>query len=152
MKIQNVLAEQVGFLQIIFMILFLISSPFIKKKRILRNPQKYLEMLKGWLVREPALEVKKTQRKIGVSSIFSQLDIKCILNKFAEIDKIKMLLLNEDQYQQFEYLPKPVIMKNTKINLNQIEKIEKKSPLKINVFIHQIDLISKAKTSTKSFR
>ena len=234
-KIQNVLAEMAGFLQIIFTVLGLISSPFIKKeyyetltnsiynfevdpdpKAIARKPNKkrtsvvhkekivtfqsimldaetkkdspettldrssflqlkkkkkndediinnlfkvkesplkltYLEMFKGWLARDPDLEVKKTQRNIGVSSIFSQLDIKYILNKFAEIDKIKMLLLNEDQYQLFEYLPKPVIMKNTKINLNHIEKIENGSPLKMNFFVHQNDMILKAKRVQKAF-
>ena len=109
----------------------------------------YLEIAKGLLVRDPELEVKKTQRKIGISSIFSQLDIKYILNKFVEIDKLKMLLLNQDQYQLFEYLPKPVIMKNAKINLNSIERFENKSPLKF--LVHQDDLVLKAKTVQKAF-
>lgn len=63
-----------------------------------------------------------------------------------------MLLLNEDQYQLFEYLPKPVIMKNMKINLNNNEKIENRSPLnKMNFFVQQSDLILKAKTVQKAF-
>ena len=48
----------------------------------------YFEMFKGFFVQEPDLEVKKSQRKVGVASIFSQLDIKFVLKKFAEIDKL----------------------------------------------------------------
>ena len=120
----------------------------------------YFEMMKGFFVTEPSFQLKKAQRKVGVSSIFSQLDIKFILKKFAEIDKLKMILLNEDQYHLFEYLPKPVIMKNAKINLNQIDKHESpRSPTKVssfaerksNFFIHENDFILKAKTVQKAF-
>ena len=115
-------------------------------------------MMKGIFVKEPDLEIKKAQRNTGVSSIFSQLDIKFVLKKFAEIDKLKMLLLNEDQYHLFEYLPKPVITKNAKINLNYIEKQDCKTPIrqsmterKSSFFVHQNDLVLKAKTVQKAF-
>ena len=119
----------------------------------------YFEIVKGFFVQEPDLEVKKSQRKVGVASIFSQLDIKFVLKKFAEIDKLKMLLLNEDQYHLFEYLPKPVITKNAKINLNHVENHENNaSPIKISVserkstlFLNQNDFVLKAKTVQKAF-
>ena len=243
-KIQNVFAEMTGFLQIIFVALYIISGPFIKKeyyesltnsiynfeidadplikkkeiskkggdkildqkeklqnlKTIMMGTEKendsqeivseklsqahikkkkkndeelvnclfklkqsplnlsYREMMKGIFVKEPDLEIKKAQRNTGVSSIFSQLDIKFVLKKFAEIDKLKMLLLNEDQYHLFEYLPKPVITKNAKINLNYIEKQDCKTPIrqsmterKSSFFVHQNDLVLKAKTVQKAF-
>ena len=143
-----------------------LNSPQFKKKKksdedlvnylfkLKESPLKlsYYEIVKGLLVRDSDLEVKKTQRKVGISSIFSQLDIKYILNKFVEIDKLKMLLLNEDQYQLFEYLPKPVIMKNAKINLNNLNNIDKfENKTNFNFLVHQADLMLKAKTVQKSF-
>ena len=120
----------------------------------------YFEILKGFLTKEPELEVKKTQRNVGISSILSQLDIKYILKKFAEIDQLKILVLNEDQYPLFEYLQKPIIMKNAKINLNPLEEQDndKKNSIKDGVFrkksqfiVHQHDSVLKAKTVQKAF-
>jgi len=239
-KIQNVFAEMTGFLQIIFMILYILSSPFIKKeyfefltnniynfeldpdemkktdkrkkkkkgtmdkadklksfKTILDDKEIISEdnlnefkekvspkresikkkkkedklmnyffkiketplnltisqILKSFFVREPALERKKNQRKTGISNIFSQLDIKFILKKFAEIDKLKMLLLNQDQYHLFEYLPKPVIMKNSKIHMNFV-KTQETSASKVSSktdIIHHNDPLSKAKAVQRAY-
>lgn len=67
-----------------------------------------------------------------------------------------MLLLDEDQYNLFEYLPKPFIMK-AKIQLKSTRKEplspRKSSPhfRKSSFFLHQNDLVLKAKTVQKAF-
>lgn len=45
----------------------------------------------------------------SVGKLAYHLDVKRILQKLIEIDKLKMLLLDESQVKLFEYLPKPVI-------------------------------------------
>ena len=117
----------------------------------------YYQMIKGFFTSDPELSLKNKQRTTGISSIFSQLDIKYVLRKFSEIDKLKMILFDEDQYNLFEYLPKPVIMKNAKIQLKSIRK-ESLSPRKISplnrksiFFLHQNDLVLKAKTVQKAY-
>ncbi len=200
-KIQNVFAEMTGFLQIIFLGLYLFSKPFIRKEyyefltnniynfeldeeemqkiekktqekktsdkiekikalktflqdnlkesceinispkrqtikqkkdndKVMNNFFKMketplnltlMQSFKSCFVSEPDFDRKKLQRKTGISNIFSQLDVNYILKKFSEIDKLKMLLLNHDQYHLFEYLPKPVIMKNSKIHINYVK-------------------------------
>lgn len=54
---------------------------------------------------------------IGKKAIKEKLDVSYILKKFYEFDKLKMLLLNENQYYLFESLSKPVILKNLTIDL-----------------------------------
>ena len=53
----------------------------------------------------------------AISAIQEKLDISYILKKFYELDKLKMLILDKDQYHLFEYLPKPMILKSAKIDL-----------------------------------
>ena len=233
-KIQNVLAEMTGFLQIIFFFLYIISSPFIKKEyyetltnslynfeldendlKTMKNQRKIkrcstletgeklkniktlintvecknenlieigntsqintkkkrsddklvnyffkmkenplnltmTELVKSLFVKKPKLLEKINQRKTGISNILSQLDLKFILKKFAEIDKIKMLLLNEDQYHLFEYLPKPVILKNSKIHINYV-KDRTNSPVKKDEIIQHNDVLLKARTIQKAY-
>ena len=108
---------------------------------------------KSFFLRNPDLEMKKNQRKTGISNIFSQLDLKFILKKFSEIDKLKMLLLDQDQYHLFEYLPKPVIMKNSKIHMNYV-KAQQNISIKLDSktdIIHQNDPLKKAKIVQKAF-
>ena len=110
------------------------------------------EIIKSIFSKKPVLETKKEQRKTGISNIFSQLDIKFILRKFAEIDKLKMLLLDEDQYRLFEYLPKPVILKNSKIHINYA-KSKSMSPVRVKseIIHHDDDIIMKAKSVQKAY-
>lgn len=234
-KIQNVFAEMTGFLQIIFLVLFFVSNPFIKKEyyesltngiynfevdeegkktkiyskkknrkssksenlenfknmiqsqinndetELEQNSQKkisakqkkdydklvsaffktkesplnlsMMEYIKSNFTNDPELSVKKKQRDTGVFSIFSQLDIKFVLRKFAEIEKLKMLLLDEDQYRLFEYLPKPTILKNSKIHINYV-KLDKSSPFKkkSDFINHTTDAISKARAVQRAYR
>jgi len=44
-----------------------------------------------------------------VFKVKERLDVVYIIQKLVEIDKLKMLLLNEDQLKLFEYLPKPIV-------------------------------------------
>lgn len=114
----------------------------------------FIDLFKSFFISEPELNIKKNQRKKGVSSIFAQLDITYILHKFAEIDKLKLLLLNEDQHHLFEYLPKPIIMKNTKISFNYVRKSlspAKTSFSKSSTIAPHNDLVLKAKTVQKAY-
>ena len=111
-----------------------------------------MEYIRSWFTKDPDLSGKKKQRDTGVFSIFSQLDIKYVLKKFSEIEKLKMLLLDEDQYHLFEYLPKPTILKNSKIHMNYV-KADKQSPVKKGEIIHHTnDLMSKTKEVQRAFR
>ena len=241
-KIQNVLAEMSGFCQIIFIALYFISNPFIKKEyydiltnkiynfeldedddikkkpkrpkekknenlekieklksirtiingdddgrfpndkekdktgnslsiknkraidklfnfffKLKENPLNLsiFQLIKGSLFKKPDFMVKKNQRKVGISSIFSQLDIHYFLKKFAEIEKLKVLLLNEDQYHLFQYLPKPVILKNSQIRINYAKE-QYNNPLKneeirkSEIFLEG-DLITRAKSVHKAY-
>lgn len=130
-----------------------IASYFLKAKE---SPLKmtFTETVKSNLLHDPVLDIKKSQRKTGISNIFSQLDIKYVLKKFSELEKLKMLLLNEDQFHLFEYLPKPVILKNSKIHLNYVKEKSlspvKKSTFSGEIIHHHNDIISKVKTVQKS--
>jgi len=130
-----------------------LANYFLKLKETPLNLS-FCELFKGFFVSEPDLEVKKKQRNIGISNIFAQLDITYVLKKFAELDKLKMLLLNEDQYYLFEYLPKPVIMKTSKIHINYVRKSNAspvKGEKKASSFFHENDLVTKAKTVQKAY-
>ena len=107
---------------------------FVNKRTPLKTT--IWEFLKNFLI--PFKTRKQIKVKKGKNLIKQKLDISYILRKFYEIDKLKMLLLNEKQYNLFEYLPKPVILKNSKISLtnnknakfinaesNEISKIKK---------------------------
>jgi len=48
--------------------------------------------------------IKLTKKKVN-----ERIDIVYILQKLVEIDKLKMILLNEQQRRVFDYLPKPVV-------------------------------------------
>ena len=214
-KLQNILAEIGGFIQIIYLFFFLLTMPIVSKRyfekiintvydfeevvdtklksyiksiRIKRLPPKKEHNIKLNFIIDKSVEVDKEQimkkklmsyfnfrdkkkkplnttfweflkyyfgpfknlynvnklenkvkrLKKGKNLIKQKLDISYILSKFYEVDKLKMLILNENQYNLFEYLPKPVILKNAKISLcsskktkfvireaNEISKIKK---------------------------
>ena len=75
---------------------------------------------------------KSHQKKIidtGIKKIEELLDIVHVSNKLLEIDKIKYLLLNENQLNLFDYLPKPkisTILKENKLLLNKFSEIPEK--------------------------
>ncbi|KAL4466678.1 hypothetical protein ABPG72_016795 [Tetrahymena utriculariae] len=52
---------------------------------------------------------KKKQIKYSQELLNKHLDVMYLINKLQEIDKLKMLLLSEEQIKLFNYLPKPTI-------------------------------------------
>ncbi|CAD8043759.1 unnamed protein product [Paramecium primaurelia] len=67
---------------------------------------------------------QKKQRKqfeYSQRKIQQKLDITFILNKLFEIDKLKMVLLNENQLKLFNYFPKPCV--SDALILNQDDKL-----------------------------
>lgn len=54
-------------------------------------------------------EVKHKQIDFSMSKVTQRLDIVFIMKKLIEVDKLKMLLLNENQRKIFEYLPRPIV-------------------------------------------
>ena len=180
-KIQDVLAQIGGLIQVLYLIFYAISYPIISKgyfEKIInsiynfedvenkRVPQKqiqknsktlkfmnslrvdkksdhmlkslvniqnksplkinYWEFLKNFLLslcKNKKSNCNYNRIKKAKSLISKKLDVSYLLKKFYEIDKLKMLLFNENQYHLFEYLAKPVILKNSEVDLgNSIHK------------------------------
>ena len=55
----------------------------------------------------PERSQKKALIKKGIEILKSNLDVTCMIQKFYEIEKLKVLLLDEDQLRLFDSLPKP---------------------------------------------
>lgn len=51
----------------------------------------------------------QTQLDYANNKVKEKLDIAYILKKLYELEKLKFILLNEDQLSLFNYLPKPII-------------------------------------------
>jgi len=52
---------------------------------------------------------KKKMMQVGLDKIANEMDIRTIINKLFEIEKLKYFLLDENQIKLFEYFPKPKI-------------------------------------------
>jgi len=89
----------------------------LKSKPLAMN---FCEYFQSFFIDKPELVTRKTQRKKALGTIFERLDIKYLLKKFLEIDKLKFLLLTSDQLQIFDNLPKPMITKRGKLNINSM--------------------------------
>ena len=85
------------------------------------------DYIRSFYSKDSSLLTKKNQRKKAIESISQKLDIKYILKKFLEIDKLKFLLLNNDQLQIFDNLPKPLISRRAKVNINPMDLTRIKS-------------------------
>ncbi|EAS03774.2 transmembrane protein, putative (macronuclear) [Tetrahymena thermophila SB210] len=79
---------------------------------------KFTEYLRYFICTPKTLQIKKKQMDYGAKKLYHHLDIVYILKKLTEIDKLKMLLLDEQQINLFEYLPRPKIY----IEKNQIQE------------------------------
>ncbi|KAM3144230.1 hypothetical protein pb186bvf_003692 [Paramecium bursaria] len=55
---------------------------------------------------------KQQQIEFATQRMDKSLDILYLIKKLSEIDKLKMILLTQDQIQVFDYLPKPTIPMN----------------------------------------
>ncbi|EAR85839.2 ATPase, histidine kinase-, DNA gyrase B (macronuclear) [Tetrahymena thermophila SB210] len=95
---------------------------------------------------------KKQVIDYGFKEIDNNLDIEYIIKKFVEIDKLKRIILNDDQLALFNYIPKPqilykvdkqgvVIEKNSFFNkddnLNDFEKFKQAKQSFKNIFEKQ---------------
>ncbi|KAL4446899.1 hypothetical protein ABPG74_014871 [Tetrahymena malaccensis] len=60
----------------------------------------------------------------GVEKLYDQLDLSFILSKLIEIEKLKYLLLNENQIKLFEFISKPTLYLQDFENDNQKQKVK----------------------------
>ncbi|KAL4473496.1 hypothetical protein ABPG74_022360 [Tetrahymena malaccensis] len=72
----------------------------------------------------PFGKMKKKQKIIDYSleKLYQKLDIFYIIKKLFEVDKLKRLLLDADQIQLFEYMPKPTIIPDIAQKKNEKDK------------------------------
>ena len=96
---------------------------------------------------------KIVQRRIGIQNFLEKMDLGFILKKFLEIEKLKILLLNEDQYHLFEFFPKPIIAKNGKILMNCINPTAKNptSPKHKSEIISNMNILAKSVVTKKAY-
>ncbi|KAL4499840.1 hypothetical protein ABPG72_015189 [Tetrahymena utriculariae] len=59
-------------------------------------------------------QIQNSMRRVG-----ERMDIIFILKKLIEVDKLKMLLLNDDQRKLFDYLPRPVVHLNKRAQIQR---------------------------------
>ncbi|KAL4472464.1 hypothetical protein ABPG74_018413 [Tetrahymena malaccensis] len=59
-------------------------------------------------------QIQNSMKKVG-----ERMDIIFILKKLIEVDKLKMLLLNDDQRKLFDYLPRPVVHLNKRAEVQR---------------------------------
>jgi hypothetical protein len=71
----------------------------------------------------PERNQKKALIKKGMEILKSNLDVKTLIQKFYEIEKLKVLLLDEDQLRLFDSLPKPEL--ELIVRKNQFDVITK---------------------------
>lgn len=55
-----------------------------------------------------------------MKKVNQRLDIVYILNKLVEIDKLKMLFLDHNQRELFEFLPRPVVLQKKNTDINEV--------------------------------
>ncbi|EAR89142.3 transmembrane protein, putative (macronuclear) [Tetrahymena thermophila SB210] len=131
---------------------------FIRKPTILleeninkdSNSMKFniFQYLKSLCLRYGDLRRKKVIYDQSIKQLYHYIDIQLIINKLIEFDKLKRIVLDDDQLLLFEYLPKPSICYSFKGNSvefhdNQSFTISKKSK-------NELDNIQKAIQSFKN--
>ena len=79
----------------------------------------------------PSKELRMFYQK-GAKNLHEYLDIRKIIKRLQEIDKLKMILLTDEQRRLFEYIPKPdVVNSSNKLFLESILKYTKNVKQKI---------------------
>lgn len=96
-------------------------------------------IIKGFFKKNEKVEFEKKQRDSAMNAIFDHLDISYLLKKILEIEKIKILLLNENQYHLFELMPKPLVRKNGTIQIDSNQKKPKANDIErsTNIFANK---------------
>ncbi|EAS07353.2 cation channel family protein, putative (macronuclear) [Tetrahymena thermophila SB210] len=101
------------------------------------------------------LKLKKYFINEGIDKVQNHLDIQYILQKLQEVEKLKQVILNEDQVRLFELLPRPILHKKDHRNYtnktNQFydqiyESYEEKI---INAYISLINILNQRKKSQR---
>ena len=86
--------------------------------------------------------------KKGAANLHEYLDIRNIIKRLQDVDKLKMVLLNENQRKMFECIPKPEVMETTKkFSVDSMRRDKKNSKVFTknlpNVMIQDDDPINK---------
>ncbi|EAS01735.1 zinc knuckle protein, putative (macronuclear) [Tetrahymena thermophila SB210] len=140
-----------------------LKQSFLNRIRNILNPHKERvkltcsEYLSFFIkcTRSKMLQLKKQFIIKGVDKVQSHLDIQYILQKLQEIDKLKQILLNDDQIKLFELLPRPVMKngedKGNKKKANQFyEKVNQSYEEKVNNAIQSlINILNQEKKSVR---
>ncbi len=103
----------------------------------------YLHFYTGWF-ESPERERKKLIIKKGETIVKTCLDIKFIIQKFYEIEKLKQMVLSEKDLEKFDKMPKPELMVVLKGN-----KKEKKRRIKGSIFRNVLGKIVKKEGKLK---
>ncbi|KAL4472595.1 hypothetical protein ABPG74_018544 [Tetrahymena malaccensis] len=86
----------------------------------------------------------------GLQKLYNHLDIVYILNKLIEFEKLKKLLLNENQLRLFDYIPKPIIKINKQTN--QIIQSDQNDLNSVGIFYEDNrTLIQKAEDAQEAY-
>ncbi|KAL4463115.1 hypothetical protein ABPG74_007116 [Tetrahymena malaccensis] len=124
------------------------------KERVQLKCSEYLSFFTNCM-NSKILQLKKQFIIKGVNKVQNHLDIQYILQKLQEVDKLKQILLNDDQIKLFELLPRPV-MKNgedsgDKKKSNQFyEKVNSSYEEKVNNAISSlINILNQEKKSVR---
>ena len=98
-------------------------------KNDLKDPPKFKFSL--WTTIFPKASEKSSNYSYGLAlqNLYEYVDIRKMIQRFQDIDKLKLILLNETQRKLFEFIPKPtvgVLSKRTNKRLT-LEMVQKKS-------------------------
>ncbi|KAL4498311.1 hypothetical protein ABPG72_013117 [Tetrahymena utriculariae] len=98
------------------------------------------------------IKKKRQQLRYTLDKINDRLDAVFIINKLIEIDKLKMLILNENQLKLFDYMPKPVINNKTQYQHQlktqqeqQLEKMQKSTQKGLSLKLKPTNLPEESK-------
>ena len=105
--------------------------------------------------RRSKLKSKIKQRNVAVQNFLEKMDLVYVIKKFLEVEKLKILLLNQDQYHLFDFFPKPFVTKSGHILLDYTSKVKKMKTLEElseSSIISNIDKVSKAISIKKAYQ
>ena len=126
-KLQDVLAKTGGVMKIIMIVAYIISRPLVrfgfyedicndifdyrmkgsKEKTVLKLS--FWQKLKSFFAKNDRI-LKEKKQLLGITKrkIQETLNIGNILKKLLELEKLKYILLSEEQLNVFQYIPKPL--------------------------------------------
>ena len=123
-----------------------IKNVFKKEKRPLFLS--ILDLISARIFKKKENLTKYKQRKNAVRAVLQKLDISFLLNKIAELEKLKMILMDHDQFKLFDYLPKPTIQVNQNIKYHyKLEKSNRRDSVLPFPLIQEEEMDAKAKAA-----